>query len=94
MPLCVPASCSCPSSCLWALTDVDLSRSSLPPPPPPPPVQSDAYRESRIKLGGLTEHLLQSMRSGRRIMFVACGTSYHATLAARCAAPPLPTPCT
>ena len=42
----------------------------------------DAYREQRIKLGGLVEHL-ESIRNGRRIMFVACGTSYHATLAAR-----------
>lgn len=42
----------------------------------------DPYREQRIKLGGLAEHL-EAMRSGRRIMFVACGTSYHASLAAR-----------
>ncbi|KAL4452541.1 hypothetical protein ABPG75_008203 [Micractinium tetrahymenae] len=38
--------------------------------------------ERCIKLGGLAEHV-EAMRSGRRIMFVACGTSYHATLAAR-----------
>ncbi|KAL4421718.1 hypothetical protein ABPG77_002334 [Micractinium sp. CCAP 211/92] len=38
--------------------------------------------ERCIKLGGLVEHL-EAMRSGRRIMFVACGTSYHASLAAR-----------
>ena len=42
----------------------------------------DPYREQRIKLGGLAEHL-ESIRSGRRIVFVACGTSHHAALAAR-----------
>lgn len=47
-------------------------------------VPADPYREHRIKLGGLTPHLA-TIRSGRRIMFVACGTSYHACLAARSA---------
>ncbi|GAB4823479.1 hypothetical protein N2152v2_010525 [Parachlorella kessleri] len=44
---------------------------------------SDPYAaEQRVKLGGLAEYL-ESIRSGRRIMFVACGTSFHACLAAR-----------
>jgi hypothetical protein len=50
------------------------------------PQDGDAYREQRIKLGGLAEHL-ETIRSGRRVVFVACGTSYHASLAARCALP-------
>ena len=45
----------------------------------------DPYREHRIKLGGLVEHLV-TIRSGRRIVFAACGTSYNACLAARCGA--------
>jgi glucosamine--fructose-6-phosphate aminotransferase (isomerizing) len=36
-----------------------------------------------IKLGGLVDHL-ETIRCGRRVMLVACGTSYHACLAARC----------
>ena len=39
-------------------------------------------KEERIKLGGLTEHI-ETIRTGRRLIFVACGTSYHACLAAR-----------
>ena len=42
----------------------------------------DRYLEQRITLGGLSEHL-PAMRRARRIMFVACGTSYHACLACR-----------
>ena len=42
----------------------------------------DRYLEQRITLGGLSEHL-PTMRRARRIMFVACGTSYHACLACR-----------
>lgn len=42
----------------------------------------DPYKESRIKLGGISPYV-STIRSGRRIMFVACGTSYHACLAAR-----------
>ncbi|KAL6779853.1 ATF1 [Auxenochlorella protothecoides x Auxenochlorella symbiontica] len=44
--------------------------------------ETDRYRERRIKLGGLTEWL-DTIRTGRRIIFVGCGTSYHACLAAR-----------
>lgn len=36
----------------------------------------------RINLGGLTDHL-SSIRRGRRMVFVACGTSFHACLACR-----------
>ena len=42
----------------------------------------DPYHERRITLGGLTEHLA-TIRRGRRVMFIACGTSYHACLACR-----------
>ena len=38
--------------------------------------------ERRIKLGGLAEYI-PTIRRGRRLMFVACGTSYHACLACR-----------
>ena len=40
----------------------------------------DPYLEQRILLGGLTDHL-PAIRRSRRIVFVACGTSYHACLA-------------
>ena len=42
----------------------------------------DPYLEHRINLGGLADHL-PSIRRSRRIVFVACGTSYHACLACR-----------
>jgi glutamine---fructose-6-phosphate transaminase (isomerizing) len=42
----------------------------------------DPYLEHRITLGGLTDHLA-NIRRGRRIMFIACGTSFHACLACR-----------
>lgn len=42
----------------------------------------DPYLSPRIVLGGLTDHVPTIMRS-RRLIFVACGTSYHACLAAR-----------
>lgn len=42
-------------------------------------MQADGYR---IRLGGLVE-TREIIRRSRRIMFVACGTSYHASLAAR-----------
>ena len=42
----------------------------------------DPYQTSRITLGGLTDHL-GSIRRGRRVVFVACGTSFHACLACR-----------
>lgn len=37
---------------------------------------------SKIKLGGLAEHL-PAIRASRRMVLVACGTSFHACLAAR-----------
>jgi len=43
---------------------------------------ASAPKEERIKLGGLAEHI-NTIRTGRRLIFVACGTSYHACLAAR-----------
>jgi hypothetical protein len=42
-------------------------------------MQADGYR---IRLGGLVE-TRDIIRRSRRVMFVACGTSYHACLAAR-----------
>jgi glucosamine--fructose-6-phosphate aminotransferase (isomerizing) len=42
----------------------------------------DAGSERHIKLGGLADHLA-TIKRGRRIIFVACGTSFHACLAAR-----------
>ncbi len=41
-----------------------------------------AWRVPRIKLGGLLE-TKATIRRSRRIMFVACGTSYNSCLAAR-----------
>ena len=35
-----------------------------------------------ITLGGLSEHLI-AIRRCRRLMFIACGTSYHSALAVR-----------
>ena len=40
------------------------------------------YFNPRIKLGGLVE-VTDTLKRCRRVMFVACGTSYHAALAAR-----------
>ena len=42
----------------------------------------DPYHEKRITLGGLVDHY-STIKRGRRVMFVACGTSYHACLACR-----------
>ena len=42
----------------------------------------DPYLEHRITLGGLSDHL-PAMRRSRRLLLVACGTSYHACLASR-----------
>ncbi|CAL8461865.1 g1396 [Coccomyxa elongata] len=42
----------------------------------------DPYHEKRITLGGLVDRI-STIRSGRRIMFIACGTSFHACLACR-----------
>jgi glutamine---fructose-6-phosphate transaminase (isomerizing) len=44
--------------------------------------KGDPYLHPRITLGGLEDRLPVIQRS-RRIMFVACGTSYHACLAMR-----------
>jgi glucosamine 6-phosphate synthetase-like amidotransferase/phosphosugar isomerase protein len=45
-------------------------------------LQVSPFLQQRIKLGGLVE-TRDTIRRSRRIMFVACGTSYHAALAAR-----------
>jgi hypothetical protein len=46
-------------------------------------VQStNPYRTQRVKLGGLVENAASILRC-RRMVFVACGTSYHACLAGR-----------
>ena len=42
----------------------------------------DPYHERRITLGGLIDHIA-TIRRSRRIMFIACGTSYHSCLACR-----------
>lgn len=42
----------------------------------------DPYHEKRITLGGLVDRI-STIKSGRRVMFIACGTSYHACLACR-----------
>jgi hypothetical protein len=42
----------------------------------------DPHNQHCIRLGGLTE-TRDIIRRSRRIMFVACGTSYHSALAAR-----------
>eukprot|EP00879_Flechtneria_rotunda_P013604 GHRR01014210.1.p1 GENE.GHRR01014210.1~~GHRR01014210.1.p1 ORF type:complete len:690 (+),score=211.83 GHRR01014210.1:228-2297(+) len=44
--------------------------------------EGNPYHQQRVKLGGLVE-TRDIIRRSRRIMFVACGTSYHAALAAR-----------
>ena len=41
-----------------------------------------AYRLKRIMLGGLVDHYSMIKRS-HRFVFIACGTSYHASLACR-----------
>jgi hypothetical protein len=71
------------------------SQPTYPPPPPRlparrcPPARADDEpgpfapgATSRIKLGGLAD-TKTTIRRSRRIMFVACGTSHHACLAAR-----------
>jgi len=40
------------------------------------------FENSRIKLGGLASHIGDIQRS-RRIIFIACGTSYHSAVAGR-----------
>ena len=42
----------------------------------------DPYHQQRIVLGGL-QSVSTAIRRGRRLMFVACGTSFHACLACR-----------
>lgn len=49
---------------------------------PSPNKVVDPYQTRRITLGGLSDHL-SSIRRGRRMVFVACGTSFHACLACR-----------
>jgi len=44
--------------------------------------EMDVYKQRRITLGGLADHI-DTIRCSRRILMVACGTSYHACLAAR-----------
>ncbi|EFJ45967.1 hypothetical protein VOLCADRAFT_105759 [Volvox carteri f. nagariensis] len=46
------------------------------------PAVGNPYLNQRIKLGGLAEHGA-TIRRCRRILLVACGTSFHACLAAR-----------
>lgn len=40
------------------------------------------FEASEVTLGGLTDHV-NSMRRCRRLVFIACGTSYHSCLAVR-----------
>ena len=46
------------------------------------PPNADPYTYSRIVLGGLVEYK-DAIRSCSRMIFIACGTSYHAALACR-----------
>ncbi|KAF5827968.1 hypothetical protein DUNSADRAFT_18444 [Dunaliella salina] len=46
------------------------------------PALGNPYFNPRIKLGGLVE-VTETLKRCRRVMFVACGTSYHAAMAAR-----------
>jgi glucosamine 6-phosphate synthetase-like amidotransferase/phosphosugar isomerase protein len=39
-------------------------------------------KDGEILLGGLKEHL-KTIRRSRRVVFIGCGTSYNAALAAR-----------
>ena len=49
----------------------------------PPPGVDPYLAPPRIKLGGLAGGNADTIRRSRRIILVACGTSYHACLAAR-----------
>jgi glucosamine--fructose-6-phosphate aminotransferase (isomerizing) len=40
------------------------------------------FESSQVKLGGLSEHIA-TIRRCRRLIFIACGTSYHSALATR-----------
>ncbi|GAB4813433.1 hypothetical protein N2152v2_000479 [Parachlorella kessleri] len=42
----------------------------------------DPYLMPRVRLGGLVDHV-PTIRRSRRIMFVGCGTSYHAAMCSR-----------
>lgn len=42
----------------------------------------DPYLMPRVRLGGLTDHV-PTIRRSRRIMFIGCGTSYHAAMCSR-----------
>ena len=50
--------------------------------PAPSGPEADPYTFSRIVLGGLVEYK-DTIRNCSRIIFIACGTSYHAALACR-----------
>lgn len=39
-------------------------------------------RDNGVVLGGLKDHM-KTIRHSRRIIFIGCGTSYHAALASR-----------
>ncbi|KAH7278863.1 hypothetical protein KP509_38G060100 [Ceratopteris richardii] len=45
-------------------------------------IRGGEQKAKGILLGGLKDHL-KTMRRSRRILFIGCGTSYHAALAAR-----------
>jgi glucosamine--fructose-6-phosphate aminotransferase (isomerizing) len=42
----------------------------------------DPYMMPRVRLGGLVDHI-PTIRRSRRMMFIACGTSYHAAMCSR-----------
>lgn len=42
----------------------------------------DSFKAKSVLLGGLKDHL-KTIRRSRRIVFIGCGTSYNAALAAR-----------
>ena len=42
----------------------------------------DPFPDAAVRLGGLMDHL-GAIRRCRRVLFVGCGTSYHACMACR-----------
>ena len=45
-------------------------------------VQNVVYHSLAVTLGGIKEHM-PAIRRCRRLLFIACGTSYHSALAVR-----------
>ncbi|KAG6542656.1 hypothetical protein Mapa_015890 [Marchantia paleacea] len=45
-------------------------------------IRGDDFKAKSVLLGGLKDHL-RTIRRSRRVLFIGCGTSYHAALATR-----------